>query len=322
MRRALATDFSALQGVRVLMTLDERFPDEPGPWTTIRVFPGQETQVLATWAAAADHTLVVAPETGGILRARAEILERAGGHSLGPSMEAIEQTSRKDLLGEHWQKQGVETPPMIPWPADRQSGQYLSGFDRNAPMVLKPSDGAGSLETFFVESLDQIPEAARGILNALLQPFVPGVPMSASFLCGADGTAKLVGVGRQRVLCRGGRFEYRGGIVPAPEHLGGCPAEVLRAVAVVPGLRGWVGVDYILEDSTGRPVLLEINPRVTTSYVGLRRLLPTGILAKAWLDLFDPARPVAPLDLAEHVDRSHPLAFDADGSIVDEGVDP
>ncbi len=52
-------------------------------------------------------------------------------------------------------------------------------------------------------------------------------------------------------------------------------------VASVPGLRGWVGVDLVLPDD-GPPVVVEINPRLTTSYLGYRRLTGTN-LAERWL---------------------------------------
>src|SRR3954452_3588271 len=40
MRRAIARDFAALPGVRVVVTLDERFPEEPGPWSVVRIGAG------------------------------------------------------------------------------------------------------------------------------------------------------------------------------------------------------------------------------------------------------------------------------------------
>ncbi len=39
-------------------------------------------------------------------------------------------------------------------------------------------------------------------------------------------------------------------------------------VEALPGLYGWVGVDFIMAE--GMPMILEVNPRLTTSYCGLR----------------------------------------------------
>ena len=59
--------------------------------------------------------------------------------------------------------------------------------------------------------------------------------------------------------------------------------ETLQSVAdiiahALPGLWGFVGVDLILDP---QPRVLEINPRLTTSYVGLREAY--GINPATWL---------------------------------------
>jgi predicted ATP-grasp superfamily ATP-dependent carboligase len=48
----------------------------------------------------------------------------------------------------------------------------------------------------------------------------------------------------------------------------------LRAIAPVDGISGYVGVDLVLGDPPdgSGDVAIEINPRLTTSYVGLRAL--------------------------------------------------
>jgi len=59
-----------------------------------------------------------------------------------------------------------------------------------------------------------------------------------------------------------------------------------RAVECVPGLLGYVGVDLVLgaaEDGS-RDFAIEINPRLTTSYLGLRQLAKSN-LAEAMLSV-------------------------------------
>ena len=53
-----------------------------------------------------------------------------------------------------------------------------------------------------------------------------------------------------------------------------------EACGCIEGLQGWVGVDLLL-DSQQVPIVLEINPRLTTSFLGYRRLarFPLGRLA-------------------------------------------
>jgi len=43
------------------------------------------------------------------------------------------------------------------------------------------------------------------------------------------------------------------------------------AIDSVSGLRGYVGVDLVLGLHAGEDRVIELNPRLTTSYLGLRR---------------------------------------------------
>jgi predicted ATP-grasp superfamily ATP-dependent carboligase len=110
MRRALAGDFAAIEGASVVMTLDPRFPDEPGPWEVVRIGPGEEPSGFARLAAGCDYTLCVAPETGGILEGRARMIEAAGGRSLGCSADAVSLCGDKRRFGEHLRARGIPSP--------------------------------------------------------------------------------------------------------------------------------------------------------------------------------------------------------------------
>jgi predicted ATP-grasp superfamily ATP-dependent carboligase len=228
--------------------------------------------------------VLIAPETGGLLLERALMIERVGGRSLGPTPAAIDLAGDKERLGAHLARHGVATPP-----CRRVRPRDGLPIGASYPAVLKPLDGAGAVDTYFVESPDACPAAARALGSALFQPFVAGVSLSASFLTaevrGATSSLgenpALVGVASQRFERQGGRFRYLGGSAPVREPV---PLdEVRRAVAAVEGLRGWLGVDFVWDPHSGCVTVLEINPRLTTSYVGLGHLYPPGALAAWWL---------------------------------------
>src|SRR4051812_26487786 len=65
MRRALARDFASIPTIRprVVITLDRRLPDEPGPWEVVRIGPGEEAATIEALMTRADFTLIIAPET-------------------------------------------------------------------------------------------------------------------------------------------------------------------------------------------------------------------------------------------------------------------
>lgn len=312
MRRAIAADFASLPGVRVVVTLDPRLPPEPGPWTAVRIGPGEEEPRLLGLAVEANYTVLIAPETGGVLADRTRALEEAGVALLGSGSEAVDLAGDKLKLAKHLAEWGIRTPPgcrVVPAEGLPDDFTY--------PAVLKPIDGAGSVDTFLIERSGDVPGRAAALSEALLQPFLPGLPMSASLLVDHRGRPTLIGIGRQSVVVRDGRFEYRGGTLPAPQE--NFDATACRAVEAVPGLRGFVGVDFVWDDATGDATILEINPRPTTSVVGLARLLPAGRLARAWIDLVQGDPGPASTDLAALVHRQSPLTFLADGTIRRDG---
>jgi predicted ATP-grasp superfamily ATP-dependent carboligase len=80
-----------------------------------------------------------------------------------------------------------------------------------------------------------------------------------------------------------------------------------RAIEAVPGLKGYVGVDLVLADD-GADQVIEINPRLTTSYLGLRALAETN-LAEAMLAIAT-GRPLPKLRW-----QAGPVHFRASGEI-------
>jgi predicted ATP-grasp superfamily ATP-dependent carboligase len=275
MRRAIAADFARLpdRPARVIVTSDSRLLDDPGPWTTV---PGDEAASVRELATSADFTVLIAPETSGILAGLTRELGNAGARLLGSTAAAVELTADKARLAARLQELAIDTPPtrtIVPG----------NGLPRDAtyPAVLKPVDGAGSVDTFYLPDALSLPDRAREMPVALFQPFLQGTSMSASFFVDQSGQIWPIGVGFQRMAIRDGRFEYHGGSLPAP-CLDALP-QLTPAVESVAGLRGFVGVDFIWNSRENRAIILEINPRPTTSYVGLCRLLPPGRLAQAWL---------------------------------------
>jgi predicted ATP-grasp superfamily ATP-dependent carboligase len=309
-RRAVAADFSSVPGpgVQVTMTLDERFSDEAGPWTTVRIGPGEATRHVTELAKQMDYTALIAPETTGTLATLARELEEARARSLGCSPRSIELTGDKSRLGAWLGERGIPTPSVRAIvPADGLPADY------HYPAILKPIDGAGSIDTFRIADRHDMPAAARGMSAALIQPFLAGIPMSSSFLVDRNGTAFHLGTGQQRVAIQDGRVGYQGGRIPVA-----CPEAAVptrRAVESVPGLLGFVGVDFLWDRSKGEAVVLEINPRPTTSYVALCQLLPPGHLARCWLAACGvPGFPSSSLDeMSETIGRQPCIDFDAAG---------
>lgn len=281
-RRTLVADFAALADVRVVEPVDARCLAGPPPRDRVRriiVDPARPID-LDSLAAGCDHTILIAPETDGILHGLARQVAAVGGHSLGSTAAAIALCADKLRLADHLRRVGVPTPPT--W-AFRPADGWPRVGSASGRVVVKPVDGAGSVATFVVPESSPCPAALRAYPLALVQPFRPGTAASAGWLVGHDGRAHNQGACRQTIETDGaGQVHYRGGEVLLP-FAGDGLEPVRQAVESVPGLGGFVGVDFVLDEATGAVEVIEINPRPTTSIVGLVHCGPPGKIARAWL---------------------------------------
>jgi predicted ATP-grasp superfamily ATP-dependent carboligase len=260
--------------------------------------------------AEADFTLVIAPEPDDLLARLCEQVERAGGRLLGPDCGAVRLTADKLALGQHLARHGVSSPACAVLPEGDPTRVTCS-----YPAVLKPRDGAGSQATYLVAEpagLEACVSAARAegwTGELILQPFVSGSAVSIAFLIGPGRILALPATWQH--LSLDGRFRYLGGQLPLPRDLQE-RAERLgrRAVECVGGLRGYVGVDLVLGAAPdgSQDAVIEINPRLTTSYVGLRALAQHN-LAEVLLAI------VQGLSLPTLSWRSAPIRFQADGAV-------
>jgi predicted ATP-grasp superfamily ATP-dependent carboligase len=279
MLAAAVEDCRRAAGVEVLTLLDERRrPEAEGRWPDVAVTwvePGGEPDAFRSAAAAADFALVIAPEFDRLLETRCRWAEAAGCRLLGPPPDAVALTADKLALFRHLDRASVPTPETMP------AMQSVVGFPPR-PWVVKPRYGAGSQETYLVTltgTLTLNPLATGPLGEMIVQPYVPGQPASVAFLIGPRQTIALAPAAQH--LSDDGHFHYLGGQAPLPEPLAGRAVRVARrAVDAVPGLGGYVGVDVVLgeaADGTGDRVI-EINPRLTTSYVGLRALAADNLM--------------------------------------------
>ncbi len=258
---ASRTGSLAAEGRAMLSAVLDDFRRIPGV-EAVTLSGGDRRAAFAELASRADYTLLIAPEFEGILAERCRWVEEAGGRLLGPARATVELTGDKLRLAEHLRAAGVATPACCP----------LSASTIPLPAICKPRHGAGSQATFLIRAGDDLPAcvaraAAEGWRGELLvQPYVTGVPVSVAFLIGRKACWPLVPA-RQH-LSNDGRFRYRGGQVPLPGDLGRRAVELARrALEQIPGLFGFVGVDLVVGEVDQ---VIEINPRLTTSYVGLR----------------------------------------------------
>jgi predicted ATP-grasp superfamily ATP-dependent carboligase len=218
----------------------------------------------------ADWSLVIAPEFNNILLDRCRWAMQQGSRLLNPSPETVALCGDKLALARHWDAHNVPTPAA--------AAIDDVAIAPTAPWIVKPRHGAGSLDTRLNGPLRAVSDCGPMIV----QPFVRGLAASVAILCGPRALAALPAA--EQLLSTDGSFRYLGGRLPLPGGLARRAERIARnAVAGVPELCGYVGVDVVLGDD-GRDWAIEINPRLTTSYIGLRRLC-LGNIAGAMLSI-------------------------------------
>lgn len=282
MLRAILSDLTAIPGTTAVTTLDRRLSSLAGsvaPPVLVHLCDESLSEQAAfdCQVAVSDVTLVIAPETDGILAQRVQRVLQLGGRSLNCGPPAIQLCGDKLRLAEYLLAHGIPTIPTAavqfdspPWDSMKSS------------CVLKPRDGAGSWLTFAIGfgdlaswncAIDQFRRAGAAD-RAIVQPFVSGQALSVGCLCHEEGFIEVLPIARQHISPS--RLQYEGGTIPAEisDKSTALIRELIEAACrTIPGLRGYVGFDVILPmDQPGRPVLVEINPRLTTSYAGYRQL--------------------------------------------------
>ena len=279
MIQSLAHDFAQLPDVQTVVLRDSTMPqlDFPG-CHIIPVSADKERSILEQVSQTVDGVILIAPEFFNLLIQRVQWVTDAGGKLLSPDAAFVQLTADKYHTSQLLSASGVPVPSGILLPDDTPWPDWLT-----YPVVLKPRFGAGSQDTFLLHEPPP-PELRLSLAgDFLVETFQPGLAASVSFLCGPAGNLALVP--NQQRLTEDGRFIYLGGILPLPPSLSQRAVQLAsQALHALPAAMGYVGIDLVLGEAASQDVVMEINPRLTTSYIGLRAAYSQN-LANAWLQV-------------------------------------
>ncbi len=286
---ALLTDFRQVS-VRTITALDARFEDRiPGlnrktlpADEVVCALPGNHQSVFLSLLRRCNAALITAPETNGILSELTSHAGQAGKVMLSSSASAAALAGDKAACSQIFSQANLPNPKTsITSFADASEAAAQMGY----PLVIKPIDGAGSegvcaaTDPLELSAALSIVRRATSRKQVLLQSFSGGIPASVSLLVAKEKSLPL------SLNCQlvdiGAPFQYRGSLVPFQHQAWEIALDLsCRAVEHIPGLRGYVGVDLVLKDEHAQ--LIEINPRLTTSYIGLRQVSQTNLAQAIW----------------------------------------
>jgi tyramine---L-glutamate ligase len=261
MRDALLRDLSSLP-YSISTTVDARLSKPKHCDACFEINENDDVwQIWQTQIQAADAVWLIAPETDGLLHYLTQMATLQGKLILGCGPESIKITSEKMLTCIALEEAGISTIPTYTfdnWP----KSHWI--------WLAKPNDGAGCSDTAWFNNADDLQdwiEQNGKQLTHVIQAYQPGEPASISCVI-KDGKAHLLSCNKQIIEINNHMVSYKGSVINGMREYWPQFEFVANQVAkMFPDLAGYVGIDVIVD---GEEIyVVEINPRLTTSYVGL-----------------------------------------------------
>lgn len=315
MRDAVLADFHAF-GVNIITTHDARLHPSALCGNSLAMTHTMEPTVL--WQQLlneCDAALIIAPETDDILCRMTALIDDADVLNLGCHYDAVALTSDKYATFKHLDAQHILTIPTYL----THDTQAIDAQPVRDAYIIKPIDGAGCEDTWHFASLIEAKAwiaTKKDDTKFICQPYIVGEAASFTMLC-KTGRASVLSCNTQNIHMQQQvdnphrQLKYAGGVVNAKQNLYDLFTALANNIAHnITGLNGIVGVDVIVQYSlTGEVTsiyVVEINPRITTSYVGLHASLsinPAQLLLDTMLDdgvIAQSTLSASPIEIALH----------------------
>lgn len=282
---ALISDLLRLPDVQISLWRDARLPELPfSGFEDLRVSQLRVEQFdRERWASvveAVDAVWILAPETAGVLESLSTTVLRHGKLLLGCSPKAVRLCASKLATVAALSSSGIDVAEAV---AVETQPNWTS------PCVLKSDDGADGNDIWhFADSKAALDFHLMKGFNRpmILQRHIEGEAANVSMLC-SNGKASILSLNRLDVAITDGQIICKGVSVNALKIRQHRSESMVRAMAemvaaAIPGLWGYVGIDFVLGASG--PVIIEIDPRVSDAYIDLHKILGVNV-AELTLDL-------------------------------------
>lgn len=232
--------------------------------------------LLKTIAKLHDFTYIIAPESKNLLSRMVESLD---GLHINSNPEVLKLVSNKASMLNELAKKGFKIPETLRISFNKNS--FIK--DLKFPLILKPCFGAGCEGLTIVKNVNEFNKAFKKLKKAygslIVQKFIKGIPASVSLITNGF-KVKPLALNQQFISFN--KLGYFGGFTPLNHELRLKAFKIAeKLVKNFKGLKGYVGIDIIL--SKKEVYVIEVNPRLTVSYVGLSKVSKIN-LAKLIVD--------------------------------------
>lgn len=272
MRDALLKDIAALQQYHIITCHDSRVQASALVQKSVPVMAENFDQIFDELLQEAEMVWLIAPETDGILLHLTQRCVDKQVALIGCGAQAVSISSYKTLTAEALQAAEIPTLPVF------STKNWLARFEADSALlsqeawVAKPEDGAGCDGIYLFEKKEQLADWLRSG-NAsekhICQPYQQGIAASFSMLC-KSGQAWLLSANLQHLVQEECTLKLCGITLNAVENAHEKIMALANKIAqMLPDALGYIGVDIVIAPDTNNIFVIEINPRLTTSYVGL-----------------------------------------------------
>lgn len=209
----------------------------------------------------------IAPESGGVALSIARTLATTGIMVAGPTPGAIALASSKITSLTEIAAHNIETVPT--WPL------HSAPLRPHQLWAIKPDCGCGCEGVLHLDA-DTARRWRSKSESLIAQPWVEGEAASLSVLAFGK-QIEVLAVNRQHLdISADGKVQLTK-VTRHPAPASTTMQKLAAGVtAALPGLRGYFGIDFVLRPD-GSCVVVEVNPRLTSAYIGLSAHLGRNI---------------------------------------------
>ncbi|MFX0023365.1 MAG: ATP-grasp domain-containing protein [Candidatus Hermodarchaeota archaeon] len=232
------------------------------------------------------YVFIIAPEFSNILYRLTKIVKDYDRIILSTNLKAIEYGTSKIISYNIFKTNKIKTPKTyrIPYKEKCLDIEFILHKFNNfkKPIVIKPEDGVGAEDIHYFENETQILNFFRQFnlnleekRNYIIQEFISGRDLSLSLIGSPNlyTNPLVLSINSQNIDIKNKEPEYLGGYTPL-ENYKQLLNQISHSINKLNDLNieGYFGID-IIGNFDFSVAFIEINPRLTTSYIGLRKIL-------------------------------------------------
>jgi predicted ATP-grasp superfamily ATP-dependent carboligase len=231
------------------------------------VYPEAEQDFAAAverLAACCDAGIVIAPD---VELARLTRLLESKTVNLGCPSDFVAICADKLRTSELLRAAGILVPRIV------TADEVLRFGTRLRVYISKPRFGCASENVLMLNEKQRVETCPYEDPDYFISEFIRGDDLSCSLIASRSSILPL-SINKQYIRMENGRLKYCGGYVPyaIDEQIAQTIQQTSMAVVTTLGGTGYVGIDFVVDDSNAAYVV-DVNPRPTTSIVGIARVL-------------------------------------------------